>query len=460
MKTYQDLNALKDNEQGRINFIQKVVEEHKGSQAYYEAAAGEAYYAKRNITIEKFKKLLYDVQGVPHEDVFSANYKLKTGIFRRFVTQQVQYVLSNGIVFKDEENKPQLGKSFEVQLQKLAKKAMIGGVGFGFWNKDHLEVFGFADTPTSPGFAPLSDAETGKLRAGVRYWELNDTQRMTLYEEDGYTEYIKLDEDSEMNVMEPKRAYIKSTISTEHGGIESESGRNYGSLPIIPMYANDLKESELNCIRDSIDCYDFIKSGLANEIDDTTGFYWILKNSGGMEDNDLQKFVERMKVVRAATVDADQGQDAEAHTLDVPIAARETMLTLLREDMYDDFMLLDTKKAVSGNITATGIRLSYQPQDDKCGDFEFCIRDFVDQLLSLIGVECDYSLKWNRIANQTEETQMVMNAAQYLDDETLLKHLPFLQPEEVKDIMERKEAENMKRYKLEPPNTPEETEEV
>lgn len=460
MRTYQDLDALKENEQGRIAFIQKVVEEHKGSQAYKDAAAGEAYYAKRNITIEKFKKLLRDVNGIPHEDVFSANYKLKTGFFRRFVTQQVQYVLSNGIVFEEEKIKEQLGKAFEVRLQEMAKKAMVGGVSFGFWNRDHLEVFGFADTPVSPGFAPLCDEETGKLRAGVRYWELNDTQRMTLYEEDGYTEYIKPDKESKMKVLSTKQNYIKTTVKTQHGGVESESGRNYGALPIIPMYANDLRESELNCIRDSIDCYDFIKSGLANEIDDTTGFYWILKNSGGMDDDDLQKFLERMKVVRAATVDADQGQAAEAHTLDVPTAAREAMLTLLREDMYDDFMLLDTKKAVSGNITATGIRLSYQPQDDKCGDFEFCIREFVDQLLELIGAQGDYAFKWNRIANQTEETQMVMTAAQYLDDETVLKHLPFLLPEEVKEIMKRKEAENMKRYTPPTPKTPTEAEEV
>ena len=53
MKTYQELSAFNGNEQGRIAFIQKVVEEHKGSTAYREAAAGEAYYAKTNSEHQK-----------------------------------------------------------------------------------------------------------------------------------------------------------------------------------------------------------------------------------------------------------------------------------------------------------------------------------------------------------------------------------------------------------------------
>ena len=62
-----------------------------------------------------------------------------------------------------------------------------------------------------------------------------------------------------------------------------EGGGNYASLPIIPMYANDLHQSEFVGIRESIDCYDFIKSGLANVIEDNSSVYWTLKNAGGMD---------------------------------------------------------------------------------------------------------------------------------------------------------------------------------
>lgn len=443
MKTYQDLEALGLNEKERMDFVLAAVKAHKESDDYKIARDAEAYYAKRNITIEKFQKLLYTVTGRAVPDVFSANYKLKTAFFRRFVLQQVQYVLSNGVTFEDDDTAEALGVTFDNAISKLAKKAMVGGVAFGFWNLDHLEVFSFADTPIDPGFAPLYDEDTSLLRAGIRYSYNGEVERFTLYEVNGYTDYIKR-KNEDIKVLNEKRAYIQTVKQTEATGVEEVEGSNYPGFPIIPMYANDLKQSEIVGIRESIDCYDFIKSGLANDIDDTSGFYWTLKNSGGMDDIDLQRFVERMKVVKAINLDPDV--EAEAHTLDVPTAARDSMLDRLRNDLYEDFMLLDVEKALNGNITATGIRLAYQAQDDKCGDFEYHIREFISRLFELLGIKDAPSFKWNRIANQTEETTMVLSAAPYLDDEAILKHLPWLQTEEIEEILARKADTEVNRF--------------
>lgn len=449
MKTYQDLIGVGENEKDRMAFVIAAVNDHKGSELYKIARDAEAYYAKRNVTIERFQKLLYTITGKAVPDYFSANYKLKTAFFRRFVLQQVMYVLSNGVTFEDETTAERIGADFENKLSAMAKKAMVAGCAFGFWNFDHLEVFSFVDTPNDPGFAPLYDEDTSLLRAGVRYSKNGGTERYTLYEEDGYTEYIKL-KDEDIKVYANKRKYIQKIQSTEATGIESVEGSNYPGFPIIPMYANDLKQSEIVGIRESIDCYDFIKSGLANEIDDTSGFYWILKGTGGMDDVDMQRFIERMKSVRAINLQPDM--EAEAHTLDIPVEAREKLLDRLRNDLYEDFMLLDTEKALSGNITATGIRLAYQAQDDKCGDFEYHIREFIARLFVLLGIEDTPSFKWNRIANQTEETNMVLAAAPYLDDETILNHLPWISTEEVDEIMQRKGELELTRF--EPINTP------
>lgn len=434
-----------------MEFVQALINEHTGSDAYKIAAAAEAYYAKRNLTIEKFQKFLYTAAGQKYLDLFSANYKLKTLFFRRFVIQQVQYVLSNGVNFDKDDTKGRLGKTFDSQLQTLAKKAMVDGVAFGFWNNDHVEVFPFADTPNEPGFAPLYDADTGALMAGVRYWSLSDSQtkRYTLYEIDGYTEYI-LRKGEDMEIDAPKSPYI-IVVSTNDLGETIQAGYNYPGFPIIPMYANDLKQSELIGVRESIDCYDFIKSGLANAIDDTSAVYWVLKNSGGMDDVDIAQFLDRLRTVRAAAVDDDG--DAEAHTLDVPYEARQTMLTILRNDLYEDFQLVDMDKIMSGNITATAIRMGYQNQDDKCGDFEYYIRDFIARLFALLNIDDEPNFKWNRIANQTEETQMVLLAASYLDTKAVLDHLPWLTPEEADAIMERRAAEDLDRLDITEPVT-------
>lgn len=428
-----------------MDFVRQAVNEHTSSDSYKTAETAESYYAKRNKTIVKYQKFLYSSNGQAYPDLFSANYKTRTLMFRHFVIQQVQYVLSNGVSFEQDGTKDRLGRDFDNRLQQLAKKAMVDGVAFGFWNLDHLEVFPFADTPHAPGFVPLYDEEDGSLKAGVRYWSLNgaETKRYTLYELDGYTEYIQK-KNEDIQIRQPKRPYRQTVRVDAAGGETVEAGDNYPGFPIIPMYANDLRESELVGVQESIDCYDFIKNGLANEIDDSSGVYWVLKNSGGMDDLDIARFLDRMRTLRAATVDGDEGA-AEAHTLDVPYQARETMLQRLRSDLYEDFQLVDMEKIMSGNLTATAIRMGYQSQDDKCGDFEYCIRDFVGKLLELLGIDDTPSFQWNRIANQLEETQMVLTAATYLDDEAVLRHLPWLTPEEVDEILERKDAEDMER---------------
>lgn len=432
-------------EKARTDFVRQAVNEHTSSDSYKTAETAESYYAKRNQTIVKYQKFLYNSNGQAYPDLFSANYKTRTLMFRHFVIQQVQYVLSNGVSFEQDGTKDRLGRDFDNRLQQLAKKAMVDGVAFGFWNLDHLEVFPFADTPHEPGFVPLYDEEDGSLKAGVRYWSLNsaETKRYTLYELDGYTEYIQK-KNEDIQIRQPKRPYRQTVRVDALNGETVESGDNYPGFPIIPMYANDLRESELVGTQESIDCYDFIKNGLANEIDDSSGVYWVLKNSGGMDDLDIARFLDRMRTLRAATVDGDEGA-AEAHTLSIPYEARSAMLDRLRSDLHDDFQLVDMDKIMSGNLTATAIRMGYQAQDDKCGDFEYCIRDFIGKLLELIGIDDEPSFQWNRIANQLEETQMVLTAANYLDDETVLRHLPWLTPEEVDAVLERKDAEEMER---------------
>lgn len=445
MYTYQDLIEAGEVEQKRIDFIRRAVNQHKESSDYVTAKDAEAYYANHNVTIEKYQKFLRDVMGRKVPDYFGANYKLKTGFFRRFVLQQTQYVLSNGVTFEKKETKDKLGDDFDYKLQKAAKKSLVDGVAFGFWNFDHLEVFGLADTAKEPGFCPLYDEDTGALMAGIRYWasSSNGTMRYTLYELDGYTEYIHRKEE-EMQILKDKQSYMRTTRRTEIGGVEDIEGKNYPGFPIIPMYANDLRQSELVGIRESIDCYDFVKSGLANDIDEAAGFYWVVKNAGGMDDPDLQQFVERMKVVRAAVL--MDGVEADAHTMDVPTQAREAMLTILKNDLYEDFQIVNVKELSAGSKTATEIRAAYQPMDDKCGDFEYCIREFIASLFALIGIEDEPSFKWNRIANQTEETQMVLMAATYLDDEAVLNKLPWITPEEADEILKRKDAEETNRF--------------
>lgn len=449
MLTFQDLEKVGNDDIARAKFCRKAVDEFKGTADYKNAADGEAYYNKHNLTIEKFQKMLYTLSGKEVPDVWSANYKLKTTFFRRLVQQQVQYVLGNGIVLGDVNNKLKLGADFDFKMISAAKRAMAAGRAFGFWNYDHLEIFGYADTPAEPGFCPLYSEKDSKLMAGIRFWyrKVGDKLilRTTLYEVDGYTEYQQK-ENEPPEVLAEKRAYKRTVKSTNAAGIEEVVDENYTDLPIVPIYANDSHESELVGIRECIDCYDFIKSGFANDIDDTSGFYWVLKNTGGMDDIDMAKFIQRMRSVRAAAVEGEEGATAEAHTFDVPVEATKTMLEILRNDIYEDFQSLDVKTLSAAAKTTQEIQAAYQAQDNKSADFEYFMLDFVQQILVLAGINDIPKVIWNRVVNQTEQTNMILSAANYLTEESIIKHLPFLTPEEADEIIKARKAEEYKQF--------------
>ena len=113
MRTYQNLAAISESENKVKKFVFDVIAEHKDSTAYKVASVAEKYYAKKNVTIMAFQKMLYNMHGQEVPDMWSANYKLRTHFFRRFVTQQVQYVLSNGVTFQKKDTKDKLGKKFD-----------------------------------------------------------------------------------------------------------------------------------------------------------------------------------------------------------------------------------------------------------------------------------------------------------------------------------------------------------
>lgn len=447
MRTFQELEQLTSDE-SKAKFCRDAVEEFKKTREYAEAKAGEEYYNKHNSTIEKYQKVVTGLSGVTRIDPYSANYKLKTLFFRRLVTQQVQYVLGNGLTLQEDGNKERLGKDFDFQLTNCAKRAMASGIGFGFWNLDHLEVFGFAETSKTAGFCPLYDKITGKLRAGIRFWSrfVDDEEifRATLYEEDGFTEYSLKGDD--VHIEQEKRAYIRNITKTGDGQIEDITEENYSSLPIIPLYANDSHESELNGIRECIDCYDFVKSGLANNIDDSSEIYWLLTNTGGMDDVDIAQFLQRLKTVHAVAVDGDAGVDVRAETMNIPVEARTKMLEILRKDIYEDFQALDVNTLSASAKTTQEIQASYQAQDNKCADFEYYILDFVQQILELAEINDNPTLTWNRVVNQAEQTQMILSASSMLPQETVIKHLPFLTPEEADEIIQQQAEADMEQF--------------
>ncbi len=410
MLTYQDFLQVPDNDKDRIEFIRRCINQHKTTKLYITAQIADEYDRHLNRTIRDYQKLLYDVTGKAIPDNWSANYKMASSFFNRFITQENQYLLGNGVTWANEGTAEKLGDDFDTQLQKAGRMALWGAVSFGFFNYDHMDCFSVLE------YVPLYDEETGAMMAGIRFWQVDPQKplRATLYEIDGYTDYIyNTREEKDGQVLHAKRSYILKTRTSEADGTEIYDGENYPSFPIVPLWGNPHKQSELVGIREQIDCYDLIKSGYANNVDEGSLIYWTLNNAGGMSDVDLAEFVQKMKTLHAAATDTDV--QAESHNLEAPYQSRESLLAKLRSDLYEDAMALDIKDIANGAITATQIKAAYEPLNSKVDQYEYCVREFLKGILAVAQIDDEPSFSRSVIVNSQEEIQLVLQASEYLD---------------------------------------------
>ena len=451
--TFQDFLKAGSN---KTEFINQAINSHITDPICKVARDADLYDRQRNKTINEYVQTIFTLSGSPVEDFTASNNKIASNFFHRLNTQRCTYSLGNGVSFNKKEErrnpdgtvttvdviKEKLGSRFDTDLWNAGYKALIHGVSFGFWNVDRLYVFPVTE------FVPLFDEYTGALRAGIRFWRIAPDKPLSvvLYEEDGYTKYQSVsDSDSKLHEVAPKKAY-KTVIASTPAGDEAIIGEeNYSSLPIVPFWGSRLKQSTLIGMRQAIDSFDLIRSGFANDLTDCSQIYWIVENCGGMTDSDLAKFRDRLKINHIANVDSDNGGKATPFTQEIPFQARKEYLEEIRSGIYEDFGGLDVH-AVAARATNDHIDAAYQPLDENADDFEFQCIEFVQQILALIGEDDTPIFKRNRISNQKEQTDMVLLAANYLDETTVLNKLPFITPDEVQQILERKDKESMDRF--------------
>ena len=441
MKTYQDFLAEQNN---ITRFIAAAINEYRASEEYRIALLADEYERQKNVTIRQYVKYLYDATGQRVVDYTSANNKIASNFFHRLNTQRCAYSLGNGVSFNTKATKEKLGSDFDSRLYSAAYYALIHKVSYLFWNVDRAYVFPMTQ------FCPLIDEEDGVLKAGIRFWSLDWNQKpvtAVLFTEDGFTKYRTKEGSSGLDLVEIQkhRAYKVKVARNEADGEFIVGEDNYSSLPIVPLYGSKHRQSTLVGLREAIDSYDLIQSGFANDLEECAEIYWIISNAMGMTDNDIARFRDKMKLQHIVAADTDNS-DVKSYTREVPTNARETFLTSIRSQMYEDFGALDVHTVAAG-ATNDHIDAAYQTMDEEADDFEYQIIEAVQQLLKLMNIDDVPQFKRNKISNQKEQVEMLMLVADYLDDETLLSKLPFVTIDEVKKILKNKDKEDQNRIK-------------
>ena len=440
MLTYQDwLKVAGLSESDRMQFIYKAITEHQTSEEYNEALTGEDYFAAQNTTIKKYEKVLFNAMGQAIPDYISSNHKIASRFFYRDVTQANAVLLGNGIKWKNGKGQKALGDDFDQKIMDAGKYAMTEGKAFGFYNNNKVDIFKLLE------FKPFFDEEDGALKAGIRFWQIASDKplRATMYELDGYTEYRYVNGKGE--VIQAKRAYIIEKKSSEADGVQIYDLMNYPSFPIVPLYSNDLKQSELIPLRPKIDAIDLIQSGYANDVTDANLIYWVIQGADASDDLDLVKTIDKLRKLHAAQV--GEGQTLTPNQVEAPFASREAVLDRLEKELYQDAMAFNPYDIASGAITATQIEAAYDPLDEKLDVYERHITEFIKGLLAVAGVDDDPTYERNYHTNKTEVINNLLNGASYLDDQYITeKIMTFMgDKDKIEEVMDRKAAADVNR---------------
>lgn len=453
--TFQDWLATPEGE--KPDKLLEIIRKYKASADFKIALQANAYFRAENP--ETAKKMLLRPTVVSIKDdkgkVKKQNRmaqidgnRVYSGFFGRFVTQQNQYLLGNGVTLESDADKEKLGLGFDKKMEAIGERALLHGVCWGFWNADHLEAIEAA-VDGFTGFVALVDERTSAPMLGVQFWQLSAKRPMyiRLFEVEGVSEYTVAE--GAITLTSPRKAYKVSTVTDELG--EMVVGEeNWGVLPLIPFYANTEKRSELTwAIKSKIDLYDRILSDFGDNLDRACDVYWVLNNFGGTMDEIAETVakIEEIKAVANISDGTGTQASAEPRTIEVPYQARREALDLLEKALYQDYMALNMDALTGGSLTNVAIETAMLNLNLKADRYEWQAFSFVQGVLRLLGIEME-EIKFKRqtLVNRSEIVEDIGVMRDYIDKRTALKLNPYIDQEEVEDIVARQADESVSGY--------------
>ena len=272
-----------------------------------------------------------------------------------------------------------------------------------------------------------------------------------LYEESGYTRYTEDSKGERLLHQDGEQQPYKTTTTTTPAGDEIVDGEGYGTLPIVPLWGSSAKQSTLVNLKGYIDNIDLIVNGFCDDLRECAQVYWLISCYGGMNDDDLRRFMQKLRFSHAANVDnaGDNGGSVQPYTQEIPTQARETLLQRLHSSMYEDFGGLDVH-CVSADSTNDHLEAAYQPLDENARDFEQQITKFVRQVLKIAGLpDAKPQYTHVRISNTKEQVDMALAEATIIGNEMAIELLPNLTQEQKEQAKAALMAESATRETVE-----------
>ena len=397
MLTYEDLEKCGDDETKTRDFIYTMIAQQNDNPRFQEGLVAGEFYRGGDPEIRRFEHIIYDTMGFPRKDEFRANHKLTTNLYNLFITQEISYLLGNGISFENEKIKEQFGTEFDYNLQDLATWAANDSEAYAYLTKDGIEIFNVACDDEEPHFIPIfSLTDRKQPKAGIRHWRAGEFQPLNviLYRASGYS--VWQEKDGKLQITQPEKPYDITYTENEMGERWDIETNRKSELPIIPLFYINHK-SAIHNQREKLNAYNLVLSGLVNNTTEVNLLYWVIKNADGMDDTNYENFITNL--YKSHVLSLPDGVEADPHEIKTDFDGYQSTLSRLRAELFQDFKAVDTMNIAGGNKTTVEIKAAYENLNLKCDDLEKQIGKFIRKVLKFYGFDENSKFHFTRPMN-------------------------------------------------------------
>lgn len=223
---------------------------------------------------------------------------------------------------------------------------------------------------------------------------------------------------------------------------------NFGRVPFIPFANNSDETSDLIKYKDLVDLYDRVVSGYANDIEDIQEVMWIVTNYDG-KSGDFLKDVKKYKTIFLEDEGDGAKGDVKTLSVEIPVEARNSLLELLKKQIYESGQGLQQDNENFGNASGVALKFFYRKLELKAGLLETEFRESINKLVEAI---LDFyhlphkkiSQVWSRnmIASDLETSQIATQSVGIIPEKLILQNHPWVEDVDEAERLLEEEEEN------------------
>lgn len=400
-----------------------------------EAAVAERYYRKKNDILKKGVR----GQAPDGNPMRSADNRIPANFYNILVNQKAAYLFTDPPVFDAGSEgvnmavQEALGDSFSKICKDLCIKASNCTVAWLHYWEDTNGKFRFAAIDPKQVIPVWTDALEKELSGILRVYDtLNDKgKKLNIYEYwDGESCHAFCKESRE--TIDALKPYDILAMGEPPGSAPCSWEHGFGEVPFIPFPNNAEGGNDLNDVKELIDAYDKVYSGFLNDLEDIQEIIFVLS---GYEGEDLKEFLEKLKKYKTVKLDNDEEGKGGVSTLtiDIPVEAREKMLSMTRKSIFEQGMGIDPDPQNFGNSSGVALKYLYSLLELKAGLMETEFRPGFARLVRAIcrhaGVEAGKIVQtWTRTAvnNEAELASIAQQSVGALSMRTILENHPWV----------------------------------